>query len=207
MPRYVRRDRKLTTAERAQRNDGSYVRGYKNFVDPYPLGFGTLPEKMVYAELSRRNIPFLYLNDMRFQIPEIDFDQWYQADFAIPSLKIIIEVQGAFWHSKPATIEADAYKLAIYQMTGWKPLAWWDYDILDHVQQLFSEVPELVAASSYNQNTRSAEMAVQSRKKTDTSKGIRTLNQKRAERNAYKKKPVSYKTAKAREGLFKYAAG
>lgn len=207
MPRYVRRDRKLTTAERAMREGVDRVRGYKNFVDPFPLGFGTLPEKMVYAELSRRNIPFLYLNDLRFQIPEIDFDKWYQADFAIPSLKIIIEIQGAYWHSKPAAIESDAYKFAIYQTTGWKPVAWWDFDILVRLQELFSEVPELVAATRVDPNTRSAELPVQSRKKTDTSKGIRTLNQKRAQRLAYKKKPVGVKIKKSRKGVFSYGTG
>lgn len=177
MPR--RRKDILSVADRIQRPSNNRIKPDK-WIDPFPLDFGTLPEKMVYAELSRRGIPFLYLNDLRFQIPEIDFDQWYQADFVIPSLKIIIEVQGAYWHSKPATIDADAYKFAIYQTTGWKPLAWWDYDILERLQDLFAETPELVAASNYAPHYgQSSEMAVQRRTKTDTSKGIRTLNERR----------------------------
>lgn len=202
MPRYVRRKVPLTTAERVERATSNRVRGLKKWVDPFPLGFGTLPEKMVYAELSRRGIPFLYLNDIRFQIPEIDFDKSYQADFVIPSLKIIIEVQGAYWHSKPATIESDAYKFAIYQVSGWTPLAWWDYDILERLPELFSAQPALVAASRYTAGNIKTELPVQSRKKTDTSKGIRTLNTKRAQRLAYKKKPVSVKIKNAKKGLF-----
>lgn len=169
----------VSVADRIGRSDTRRIRK-EQWVDPFPLGFGTLPEKLVYAELTRRNIPFLYLNDIRAQIPEIDFDQWYQADFVIPSLKIIIEVQGAYWHSKPATVDADAYKFAIYQMTGWKPLAWWDYDIESRLQDLFFESPELTTASSFAPvYGQSSELPVQRRTKTDTSKGIRTVNERR----------------------------
>ena len=101
MPR--RRSNTLTISDRLDRHSTNRLRS-EQWIDPFPVGFGTLPEKLVYAELTRRNIPFYYLNDIRAQIPEIEFDQWYQADFVIPSLKIIIEVQGAYWHSKPAAI-------------------------------------------------------------------------------------------------------
>lgn len=174
-----RRKEIVSVADRLGRLNTRRVRK-EQWVDPFPLGFGTLPEKMVYAELTRRNIPFLYLNDMNFVIPEIGFNKWYQADFVIPSLHIIIEVQGAYWHSKPEALEADAFKLAVYESTGWKAFAWWDYDILQRLQDLFFESPELTAASSfalvYGQ---SSELAVQRRTKTDTSKGIRTVNERR----------------------------
>lgn len=150
------------------------------WVDPFPEIHGTLPEKMVYAELSRRGIPFLFLNDIHMQIPDINLDKWYQADFIIPSARIIIEVQGAFWHSKPATVEADAYKLALYEVSGYTALAWWDYDILSRLHELFYETPALNALSSTVFNYgRSSELSVQRRTKIDTSKGIRTLNERR----------------------------
>lgn len=192
----------LSVADRIGRPDTQRTRK-EQWVDPFPLGFGTLPEKLVYAELTRRNIPFLYLNDIRAQIPEIDFDQWYQADFIIPSLKIIIEVQGAFWHSKPATIDADAYKFAIYQTIGWKPLAWWDYDIESRLQDLFFESPELTAASSFAPTYgRSSELPVERRTKTDTSKGIRTLNERR-----FRAKMITVSRRKIRKATGFYAAG
>lgn len=150
------------------------------WIDPFPEIHGTLPEKMVYAELSRRNIPFLFLNDIHMQVPDILVDKWYQADFIIPSANIIIEVQGAFWHSKPATVEADAYKLALYEISGYTALAWWDYDILSRLQELFAETPALNALTSTAFNFgRSSELPVQRRTKIDTSKGIRTLNERR----------------------------
>jgi len=175
------RYRKNTATVQDRIFGGDHVRARISapWVDPFPEVHGTLPEKMVYAELTRRGIPFLFLNDLRMQIPEIDFDQWYQADFAIPDSKIIIEVQGAFWHSKPETIDADAYKFAVYQTTGWKPVAWWDYDIQGgRLMDLFDEVPEL-APRQTSYGGASAELPVQRRTKVDTSKGIRTLNSRR----------------------------
>lgn len=173
------RKSELTVAQRLGLSDKQRAH-VAAWVDPFPEIHGTLPEKMVYAELSRRNIPFLFLNDIHIQVPEILLDKWYQADFIIPSAKIIIEVQGAFWHSKSATIDADAYKLALYEVSGYTALAWWDYDILSRLQELFFEAPALNALSNFAVSFgRSAELPVQRRTKIDTSKGIRTLNERR----------------------------
>lgn len=177
MARY--RQSKVTVKDRIDRATRRQIRATP-FVDVFTDIHGTVPEKMVYAELSRRNIPFLFLNDMTFSIPEIDLNKTYQSDFVIPSLKIIIEVQGAYWHSKPEALESDAFKLAVYETTGWKALAWWDFDILERLQDLFFESPELTAASNFAPTYgRSSELPVQKRTKVDTSKGIRTLNQRR----------------------------
>lgn len=147
--------------------------------DPFPEVHGTLPEKMVYAELSRRGIPFLFLNDVTINIPDLDFLKDYQADFVLPAQKLIIEVQGAFWHTKPKTIESDAYKFALYETVGYKVLAWWDFDIVARLPDLFQAEPLLVQATTYPQFFRSSELPVTKRTKVDTSKGIRTLNSRR----------------------------
>jgi hypothetical protein len=195
MPRYINNS-PATTAQKIQRARDYRVSGYKGFLDPFPLGFGTLPEKIVYFELSKRAIPFYYLNDIELTIPEIGFDQFFQADFILPTLKIIIEVQGAHWHSMPKTIDEDAFKFALYQQDGWLPLAWWDFDILDNVNKLFDQVPALISASSYNTNGNSTELTPVRRTKTDSSKGIRTVNQRRGQRLQYRKKAASIKTKK-----------
>jgi very-short-patch-repair endonuclease len=192
MPRLLRY-RQKTTEERAALKYG--VRGYKRWVDPFPGVHGTLPEKIVYSKLSQMGIPFLFLNDINFNIPEIEFNKYYQADFVIPSLRIIIEVQGAFWHSKPKAIESDAFKFAIYEMTGWKVLAWWDYEIIDNVNLLVAKTPELLSIAKY-QTSGSKELPPERRTKVDTSQGIRTLNKKRGARLAYRKKPVTIKSSK-----------
>lgn len=189
MPRYVKRRRQLTTKEKAERALRMRAR-VPAWVDPFPLIHGTLPEKMVYAELSARGIPFLFLNDLSFSIPEIEFNKTYQADFVIPSMKLIIEVQGAHWHSMEKTIESDAFKFAIYEVSGYTALAWWDYDILSRLQDLFATTPQLAGYQRSVLNIGPSELPVQARSKVDTSKGIRTMNQRRAARLAYKRKAV-----------------
>jgi hypothetical protein len=196
MPKFANRPVKLSTRDRIERNKSYQVRGYKDFLDLYPLGFGTLPEKIVYAALSARGIPFLYLNDIELTVPEIGFDQFFQADFIIPSLRIIIEVQGAHWHSMAKTIDEDAFKFALYQQDGWTALAWWDFDILNDINALFNKTPALATAAVPHNGNISSELAVQRRTKTDSSKGIRTLNARRGARLLYRKKAVTVKGRK-----------
>lgn len=175
MPRFV----KSTFKSRAEKADRTSLRGSRKWVDPFPAVHGTLPEKMVYAELTRLGIPFLFLNDLRFTLPDIGFDKYYQADFVLPDLRLIIEVQGSYWHSMEKTIEADAFKFAIYEMVGYKVLAWWDYDIISRLHDLIAAEPLLLSAANTVPRSTSTELPVQRREKQDTSKGIRTLNQKR----------------------------
>lgn len=166
-------EKRLRTANR-RRNPPK-----RGWVDLFPWVHGTLPEKMVYAELSRRGIPFLFLNDVGINIPEISLNKDYQADFVIPQLRLIIEVQGAYWHSKPDTIEADAYKFTLYEAMGYRVLAWWDFDILSDLISLFESEPSLRALTVTSQVRASTELPVQKRTKVDTSIGIRTLNARR----------------------------
>lgn len=197
MPRFSTGRTKISTQDKKDRAQRYRVTGQSGFIDKFPLGFGTLPEKMVYEQLSRRGIPFYYLNDIELQIPEIDFDQFFQADFIIPSLRIIIEVQGAHWHSMPNTIQEDAFKFALYQQTGWRPLAWWDFDIIANVNQLFAADPQLSLYGYVSDGT--SELAPMRRTKTDSSQGIRTLNQKRAQRLQYRKQAISIKKKKGKD--------
>jgi len=182
MPRRTRQ--KATTERRIASSRKLYQRGLYNWHDPFPLGFGTVPEKMVYAALSKYGIPFYYLNDITFSDPEIDFLKKFQADFIIPDAKIIIEVQGARWHSTPQAIESDSYKFAVYESFGYTALDWWDYDIMEHLDQLFAKEPRLLALVRGNTPMQSTELTPMARTKTDTSKGIRTMNQKK--RKSYK---------------------
>jgi G:T-mismatch repair DNA endonuclease (very short patch repair protein) len=195
MPRFVtRRKGRLKTKVRAER--AGILRYRKgSWIDPFPNVLGTLPEKIVYAELSKRGIPFWFQNEVRFQIPEIDFDKQYRPDIAVPDVRIIIEVQGSYWHSKPEQIEADAYKFAIYQTLGWQVLIWWDYDILENVHELFAAEPKLKWRTPPG-GFGSTETNVAGRRIIDDSKGIRTTNRRRALRKAYKKPAVRLRIKK-----------
>lgn len=191
MVRIVNTRRRMTTKMRHDRQLDRVQTGYKNWVDPFPHVHGTKPEKMVYQALLERGIRFYFLNEFTYTIPEIDFVKEYQSDFILPDHKIIIEVQGSYWHSKPEAVEADAFKFAVYEQTGWRPLAWWDFDIEVRLHELFAEDPVLRGIPMLAKNTASTELAPVSRKKQDTSQGIRTMNYRRGQRQAYKKKPVS----------------
>ena len=171
--------RKISAAKRARNYGRQRIYGTKRFVDPFPGIHGTLPEKMVYAELTRLGIPFYFLNDIRFQFPEIDLDKEFQADFIIPSIKLIIEVQGAYFHSMAKSIESDAYKFAIYEAGGYKVLAWWDFDIIARLHELVTASPELLSIARPGNRSDSTELTPLKRTKVDTSKGIRTLNTRR----------------------------
>lgn len=194
MPRFTK-----TTRLRQTTDYRSYLAGKQRvrkgrWIDPFPFVHGTLPEKMVYAELSRRGIPFLFLNDVKLSFPEIDLVKEYQADFVIPHLKIIIEVQGAYWHSKPKTVEADAVKMAYYELAGYRVLAWWDFDIITRLQDLFSNSPELTAATKNpTHGTKSYELPAVRRTKINSSKGIITMNRNRGRAQAYKRVAVRRK--------------
>lgn len=188
MPRYSLGKTKVSTKERARRSRSYRVWGFRRWIDPFPAVHGTVPEKMVYAALSRRQIPFLFLNNVNIAIPEIELYKNYQADFVIPGLRLIIEVQGAYWHSRPAAIESDAFKFALYEHAGYKVLAWWDFDIIDNVERLFAQEPLLAGTGGLASGT--SELPAVNRTKVDTSKGIRTLNRRRAARSVYKKRPV-----------------
>lgn len=190
MPRFTKtaRLRQRTSYREQLSSRKRFIKG--GWVDPFPWVHGTLPEKMVYAELSRRRIPFLFLNDIRLSFPEIELIKEFQADFVIPSLKLIIEVQGAYWHSKPKTIESDALKMAYYELAGYRVLAWWDYDIQSRLIELFAQDPQLNTFSNVTISGGSSELPAQKRTKVNTSKGIITLNRKRGRAQAYKRQAV-----------------
>lgn len=185
MPRrvdYTRRRAELSDFERRRRNRTYTVNRSSVFIDTFPGVQGTLPEKMVYSKLIEFGFYFEFQTFRRFQISQIRFNKDYRPDFVLPNEKIIIEVQGSYWHSQAKQIESDAFKFAIYQMLGWKVLAWWDYEIYDHLDQLFFDEPRLARHDRYGKRIITGKEA-----KRDDSAGIRTLNRKRAERNAYKK--------------------
>ena len=187
--RYGRKN-PLSKVQRERRLKQYAVRGYKRWIDPFPHIHGTEPEKRVYAALSQRGIRFYFLNDISTSIPEINIFKEYQADFILPDFKIIIEVQGYFWHTKPGAIESDAFKFAMYEAAGYKPLAWCDYEILENINQLF--IRDLPSVAHNLGKTATSELAPMKRTKVNTSKGIVTQNKKRAQRNAYKKPPIKY---------------
>lgn len=199
MPRYKA---KTTTYKRLKDTSNKQPRKSRlfEFTDPFPEIHGTLPEKMVYAQLTKFGIPFYFLNDFQYRDDYADFFKEYQHDIVIPDANLVIEVQGAHWHSKPTTIEADAMKFAVAEVFGRQVRAWWDFEIYNDVVGLILAEPALVALIGKKPY---GELAPIKRTKIDSSKGIRTLN-------ARKKKPYRsanrLKSSQLRKSIYSYEA-
>lgn len=185
MPRYAKYSKTIDKKKNT-------VKGYKRWVDPFPNVKGTVPEKMVYAGLVARGIRFNYVNSFQFNNADVDFYQTYTPDFLLPDLKVIIEVQGYYWHTQAKTQEADAFKLAVYEMFGYRALAWWDYEIETDINRLFMRDLPGYAVQARN----STEFLATSKIARDDSAGVKTMNRRRGLRLAYRKKPVGVKTKK-----------
>jgi len=117
------------------------------WIDYFPWAMGTVPEKMVFAELARRGITFYfapYWGDMPFTQ---DIYEHYRPDFILPEYRIVIEVYGSYWHRLPGQAEADARKAILYEASGYRYVHLWDVEIFAGVKELIDQkIPELKEA-------------------------------------------------------------
>ena len=60
-----------------------------------------------------------------------DGDRNYYLDFYLPGFKLVIEVNGSYWHNKPKKIERDNSLKRYVESTGRKIIFIWDYEIKD----------------------------------------------------------------------------
>lgn len=182
MPRYANAPTDPTKIR--ERAKTSYkVRRTDVWIDPYPTVPGTKPEKMVYARLTQLGIPFQFQEWLDINIKGLASNKWYRPDFMLPDVKIIIQVQGTYWHTQPDRIVQDSFEAALFELAGWKVLFWWDYDIYSHLD-------DLIAASPVAAAPRGAPIPHKGRYYNDLA-GLRTLNSKR--RKPWTHKAVMYK--------------
>lgn len=143
MPRtYIRRPGERVKGDNRTR---FYV---PHWVDPNFFIQGSSIEKMVMQEFIRRGIYFEHtpqtnpLPWMPWMVePNRDPRKW-EPDFLLPQYRIWIEIQGAYFHTLPGQVEADALRFAFIQTVGWRPIPWWEDDIRTRLQDLFNAVPE-----------------------------------------------------------------
>jgi len=204
MPRYVNRIRSpLDTETRQQR-----ARSYRTFrlgtwIDPYPNIFGSRPEKMVFAKLTQYQIPFNFQSFFQILLPDVDINWWRRLDFIIPDAKIVIEVQGAYWHSpftNPEQASEDAFKATLLEEMGYTVLAWWDYEIEANLDLLILSEPRLRALIGKGGRRLTGHEVPQ----IDDSKGIRTANRNRTD---YGKRQARYSTIGTKKGKSIYSYG
>jgi G:T-mismatch repair DNA endonuclease (very short patch repair protein) len=114
------------------------------WMDYFPWAIGTVPEKMVFAELAGRGVTFFfapYWGDMPFTE---DVYEHYRPDFVLPEYRIVIEVYGTYWHTLPGASDRDARKAAMYESAGYHYYQLWDSEIYDNVAEAVDRIPELV---------------------------------------------------------------
>jgi hypothetical protein len=149
MPRtYIRR-----AGDRRPQTQGRRIRFYvPRWVDPFFWIQGSVPEKMVMAELVRRGIYFEH-TPQKNQLGGM-VDPTWEADFLFPQYKIWLEVNGLYFHTLPGAPERDALRRVMIEDAGWKFMAFWDFDILTRLQDIMNEVPEFYRVESEIQRGR-----------------------------------------------------
>jgi hypothetical protein len=159
MPRaYIRRN------GRRVRSDESSQIDLPPWVDPYVWIQGSSIEKMVMAELVRRGIYFEHtpqvnpLPWLSWMVKEKNPAKW-EPDFLFPQYKIWLEIQGSYWHSLAGAMETDALRFAYIEAVGWKPIAFWEDDIRNRLQDIMNDIPEF-----YRVDTGKETVAAQKRK-------------------------------------------
>lgn len=140
MPRRVQRSR--IGVRRRRRDDPVKFRLFKpTWQDPYPDVAGTLPEKIIFAELRLAGIYFIFQGDFpkedRYVQVTAD-DPGFKPDFILPEWKVILDPFGDYHHSKDFAGEeaadklslSDARKLMFYDKKGYEFIHPWSSEVL-----------------------------------------------------------------------------
>lgn len=142
--RYRERRRRVTpgvlTSERPRASDPLWM-------DYYPWAPGTVPEKMVFAELVNLGVTFFfgaYWGDMPFTEDKYEH---YRPDFVLPDQRVIIEIYGTYWHTREDSYEKDAWRAALYAAAGYTYYALWDWEVFNGAALALRRIPELVNPS------------------------------------------------------------
>lgn len=101
---------------------------------------------MVLAEFVRRGIYFIHTpqyNSLGGMV-----DPTWEPDFLLPQYHIWIEIQGAYFHTLPGAVEHDAFRFAVIEAAGWKPIFWWEDDIRTRLIEIMDAVPEFYTVKS-----------------------------------------------------------
>ncbi|KKK95960.1 hypothetical protein LCGC14_2667570 [marine sediment metagenome] len=94
--------------------------------------------------LKKINIDYIY---------QYNFKDAFACDFAIQSLKLIIECDGCYWHSctkhhPKANITNDKERDKYTKHYGWKTLRFWEHDINDKPEKCFKKIRDTIQKCS-----------------------------------------------------------
>lgn len=150
MPRTLQKSRyRRRIYEKTQRRPTGVIAGWRasggpiEFIDYFPDIPGTIPEKMLFMELVNRQINFKYnwfFGDF-YGTPEVK--ERIRPDFLLFDYKIVIEVNGVYWHTRPGAFEHDAVRAAMLELVGFKVYVLTDLEILNDVGAALDSIPEV----------------------------------------------------------------
>ena len=112
---------------------------------PPPQGFPSRGEEVVFWELKRRAIPFVY----QWRPGDIEFTaarEERSADFAIPANRIILNPTSFFTHPSP---ELDALDRKLFEQLGYETYFLPDYQILPEMGGDVSEVLDRIPGLAF----------------------------------------------------------
>jgi|SRR5712664_466603 len=141
-PSIARRSKKLSESQKGTKRPEHSER-MKKFYDEHPernphfiqasKDHETGIERIMRQSLEAENIPF----DAQYRIGR------FCIDFAIPSHRLAIEVDGEYWHRVRA--ERDALRDAALLAKGWRTIRFSEYRINQDIHQCISEIRELLS--------------------------------------------------------------
>jgi DNA mismatch endonuclease (patch repair protein) len=99
------------------------VLGYKHFCN-------TSIERKLKEELDRNKI--MYKAQKRIKA--------FSVDFYIPSIKLVVECDGEYWHNYPFGTERDRFKDKELKKLGYNVIRFWGRDILDDTKSCIRKI-------------------------------------------------------------------
>ena len=112
------------------------------FIDYWEAIPATLPEKLIFAELVRRQVSF-YFSWFFGDLPFTEETEHYRPDFVLPDYRVIIEVAGVYWHTRPGMWEYDYGRLGLLTAAGYAVYIFTDLEILTDVIGWLDTIPGL----------------------------------------------------------------
>src|SRR3989344_271531 len=146
--------RKLLKERQSQISRATLLRLYES--GNFPKQTNTMPERKIKAELIKRG----YQEEINF-IHQYKFMNKFMCDFVFPRQKIVVEVDGDFWHSNPKKYP-DQTKLHPHQIKGmgkdkaknayimkadggsWTLLRFWESEIYDNVAKCVDRIEKVL---------------------------------------------------------------
>jgi len=133
-------------------------RNIKRLVERVIPQANTKPERILKKELVK-----LGFKEGKDFIHQYDFYGRYVCDFAFPEIKLIIEVQGDFWHANPSkypydenrmeanlrpiqirAVKRDKSKMAYITKMGWRYVYFWEYFIINDTENVVNAIKTII---------------------------------------------------------------